>query len=183
MVIIYSDDPNFKPVEIDTYWFHETYIHINDKRLKSFIFWHVTNNKIRKPEIEDIISIYPECAYLYAYNIVRYTSDRYRWADIGKPEVEDIIGRDPKWAFYYAKDILHCRWADIGKPEVEDIIGKDPMWAYHYVKYVLRKRWADIGKPEVDDIIYKDETYGGSYYLSDLLFKYHGLLLSKFKSG
>ena len=112
-MIIYSNNPNFKPIELDIKCELGEYINIEDKGL-------------------------PKWAYQYADLVLNC-----RWRDIGKPEVEDVIGRDPRWAYYYAIDVLKCRWADIGKPEVENAISKDLESAYKYFIDTLKKTSKD----------------------------------------
>ena len=133
MLIIYSSNPNFKPIELDVKCELGEYVLMEDEKL-------------------------PEWAYWYARGILHC-----RWADIGKPEVEDVIGRGPRWAYHYAADVLKCRWADIGKPEIEDIIGRDPMWAHYYAVNILHCKWSDIGKQEIEDRINKDLNWNNIY--------------------
>ena len=133
MLIIYSEDPNFKTIELNL----------------DFNIFKYAEQHIPYININNIILPSLLCNYSIEYDL--------RWADIGKPEIEDIIGKNPGWAYQYALNILKCRWADIGKPEVEDIIGKNPGWACPYAINVLKCRWAIIGKYDIENNIINDK--------------------------
>ena len=124
-MIIYSEDPNFKPIEIGTELELE-YIHVGDKKLRWFLYQFCINLKGREEKLEPAISVYPDIAYLYAYRL------NERWVDLGKPEVEDIIGKDPYSACYYAINILKKKWKDIGKEWIEENLPRDTNYGRIY---------------------------------------------------
>ena len=101
-----------------------------------------TNPKLR-PELEPVIMKDPECACLYALNVLER-----RW-----PEAEPYIMKDPYSAYVYSWLVLKRRW-----PEAEPYIMKDPTNAYVYAKHVLKRRW-----PEAEPVIMKDQFWWREY--------------------
>ena len=197
MLIIYSEDPNFKPIEFGTTYDDITYVNINDNSLFNSIDDTIyklsglpSHDFVHDSRIKDVIIKNVYTSYIYACSIIKgrwidaediigmsnmncyYAKDvlKCRWSDIGKEWVEDIIGKCPDNAHRYAYYVLKCRWSDIGKEWVEDIIGRDPEQAYYYAKDVLHCRWADIGKPEVEDVIGKNPEWA-CLYAKDVLKK------------
>jgi len=85
-IIIYSQDPNVKTIELKVdkrNWKYPIYIDINDENLPRWAFEY-SSVKGRIPDFEDIIKKEPYCAYWYARNVIKN-----RW-----PEAEEYILRD-----------------------------------------------------------------------------------------
>jgi hypothetical protein len=80
----------------------------------------VTKFKIPLPEKEDMLSKYPDSAYMYAY----YGLGKKRFLK-GEP----AILRDPKYSYLYASYIIEERWK-----AAEPIIATHPMYALYYAE-------------------------------------------------
>ena len=91
--------------------------HVNDVEvLKNF----VETFKMSLPNKEDLLSKYPDSAYIYAY----YGLGKKRFYK-GEP----TILRNPHFAFLYAKNIIEDRWL-----AAEPIIASNPEYALEYAR-------------------------------------------------
>jgi hypothetical protein len=77
---------------------------------------------IRRPELEKNIMKDPECAYLYAGNIIKG-----RWK-----EAEPYIMKKPEYAYYYAANVIKKRW-----PEAEETIKNSHYWNRYKKRFEL----------------------------------------------
>lgn len=127
MIIIYSEDPNFKLIEIEHK--DQEYVNINSDLTKVFC---KLNSRVL--EIEEIICKNPKYACYYAFQVLGK-----RWYNIGKPEIEDMIGKNPEWACWYSDYVLRKRWYNIGKYDVEDMLNKDKFYSYKYIHLPFRR--------------------------------------------
>jgi len=77
---------------------------------------------IRRPELEKNIMKDPECAYLYAGNVIKG-----RWK-----EAEPYIMKKPEYAYYYAANIIKKRWI-----EAEETIKNSHYWNRYKKRFEL----------------------------------------------
>ena len=141
--IIYSEDPDFEPIELGRRDDSPEMVHIHDiSRLLSEICFR-SNERIFC--LEPHIMKDPYRAYYYTKYVIKD-----RW-----PEAESYIMENPGYAYCYARYVIKDRW-----PEAEPIIMKDPRWAYQYAKNIIEGPW-----PEAESYMMKSRKWWPKYQL------------------
>jgi hypothetical protein len=116
---------------------------VRDPRLTYLYAFEIVQDKI-KDEWEDIISKDAECAYRYAFYILKGPF----------PKGEDAISKVSDYSYYYAEEILKGPF-----PKGEDAISRNDKLSYMYAKFILEDRFK-----KGEGTIIKDK-----YYLEDYI--------------
>jgi hypothetical protein len=155
--IIYSEDPNFEPIEVDI-----NKLHLNEYDGAHWgcrgdgVQFKGTKNKYALIHVDDT----PLMLATYAHKKYR-TGQSERWK-----EMEHIIVRDPQAVYWYSRWVIEGPW-----PEGEKTLlyGDGDGEFYHAMNYAedIKGYW-----PELEAVL-DDDDY--NRYLDDLLMNQHAL--------